>query len=56
MSVDEAEVVVEQLGNGGMLSLEEGIVDATTAGLREINKCILNSYHHRFLHILSQAR
>ena len=31
MSVDEAEVVVEQLGNGGMLSLEEGIVDATTA-------------------------
>jgi hypothetical protein len=28
MSVDEAEVVVEQLGNGGMLSLEEGIVDA----------------------------
>ncbi|KAF4764152.1 hypothetical protein N7455_010210 [Penicillium solitum] len=31
MSVEEAEVVVEQLGNGGMLSLEEGIVDATTA-------------------------
>ncbi|KAJ5466946.1 hypothetical protein N7475_004698 [Penicillium sp. IBT 31633x] len=31
MSVEDAEVVVEQLGNGGMLSLEEGIVDATTA-------------------------
>lgn len=30
MSVEEAELVVEQLGNGGMLSLEEGIVDATT--------------------------
>jgi cell division cycle protein 37 len=30
MSVDEAEVVVEQLGNGGMLSLEEGIIDGTT--------------------------
>lgn len=30
MSVDEAEQVVEQLSNGGMLSLEEGIVDATT--------------------------
>ncbi|KAJ5155236.1 hypothetical protein N7492_008039 [Penicillium capsulatum] len=31
MSVEEAEVVVEQLGNGGMLSLEEGIIDGTTA-------------------------
>ena len=30
MSVDEAELVVEQLGNGGMLSLEEGVIDATT--------------------------
>jgi cell division cycle protein 37 len=30
MSVDEAEQVVEQLGNGGMLSLEEGIIDATS--------------------------
>ncbi|KAJ5388165.1 hypothetical protein N7509_010706 [Penicillium cosmopolitanum] len=30
MSVDDAEVVVEQLGNGGMLSLEEGIIDSTT--------------------------
>ena len=30
MSVDEAEQVVEQLGNGGMLSLEEGVIDATT--------------------------
>lgn len=30
MSVEEAEVVVEQLGNGGMLSLEEGIIDGTT--------------------------
>lgn len=30
MAVDEAEQVVEQLGNGGMLSLEEGVIDATT--------------------------
>ena len=30
MSLDEAEQVVEQLGNGGMLSLEEGVIDATT--------------------------
>lgn len=30
MSVEEAEVVVEQLGNAGMLSLEEGIIDGTT--------------------------
>lgn len=30
MKVEEAEDVVEKLGQGGMLSLEEGIVDATT--------------------------
>ncbi|KAF9736889.1 hypothetical protein PMIN04_010431 [Paraphaeosphaeria minitans] len=30
MSVDEAEEVVEKLGEGGMLSLEQGVVDATT--------------------------
>lgn len=30
MSVEEAEQIVEALGEGGMLSLEEGIVDATT--------------------------
>lgn len=30
MSVEEAEEVVEQLGNGGMLSIEEGVIDATT--------------------------
>lgn len=30
MSVPEAEDVVEKLSQGGMLSLEEGIVDATT--------------------------
>jgi cell division cycle protein 37 len=30
MSVDEAEEVVEKLGQGGMLSLEEGVIDATT--------------------------
>ncbi|OKL59204.1 hypothetical protein UA08_05926 [Talaromyces atroroseus] len=30
MSVEEAEEIVEKLGQGGMLSLEEGIVDATT--------------------------
>lgn len=30
MSVEEAEVIVEKLSEGGMLSMEEGIVDATT--------------------------
>ena len=30
MSVEEAEEVVEQLGQGGMLSLEQGVIDATT--------------------------
>jgi len=30
MAVDEAEQIVEQLGSGGMLSLEEGVIDATT--------------------------
>ena len=30
MSVDEAEEVVEKLGNGGMLSVEQGVIDATT--------------------------
>lgn len=29
MSVSEAEEVVEKLGDGGMLSLEEGVIDAT---------------------------
>lgn len=30
MSVEEAEEVVEKLGEGGMLSLEQGIIDGTT--------------------------
>ncbi|KAF2084844.1 hsp90-like protein [Saccharata proteae CBS 121410] len=30
MSVEEAEEVVEKLGDGGMLSVEEGVIDATT--------------------------
>lgn len=30
MSVDEAEEIVGKLGEGGMLSLEEGVIDATT--------------------------
>jgi cell division cycle protein 37 len=30
MSVEEAEEIVEKLGAGGMLSLEEGVIDATT--------------------------
>lgn len=30
MRVEEAEEVVEKLGNSGMLSLEEGVIDATT--------------------------
>ncbi|KAI9837792.1 MAG: hypothetical protein M1819_006726 [Sarea resinae] len=42
MSVDEAEEVVGQLGEGGMLSLEEQIIDATTAegqaALKEIEE------------------
>ena len=39
MSVDEAEQVVDQLGNGGMLSLEEGVIDGTTEeGLKQIEE------------------
>lgn len=42
MSVDEAEEIVGKLGEGGMLSLEEGVVDATTAEgqrlVEEINR------------------
>jgi cell division cycle protein 37 len=30
MSVEEAEEIVEKLGMGGMLSLEQGVIDATT--------------------------
>lgn len=30
MSVEEAEEVVERLGEGGMLSLERGVIDGTT--------------------------
>ena len=30
MSVSEAEEVVEQLGEGGMLSMEQGVIDGTT--------------------------
>lgn len=30
MSVDEAEDIVQKMGDGGMLSLEEGVIDATT--------------------------
>ncbi|KAJ5216972.1 hypothetical protein N7468_009980 [Penicillium chermesinum] len=30
MSVEEAEIIVEKLSEGGMLSLEEGIIDGTT--------------------------
>ncbi len=40
MSVDEAEEIVGQLGEGGMLSLEQQIIDATTeegqAALKEL--------------------
>lgn len=35
MSVSEAEEVVEQLGEGGMLSLEEGVIDPKTEEGRE---------------------
>lgn len=38
MSVEEAEEVVGKLGEGGMLSLEEGVVDATTEQGREFLK------------------
>lgn len=30
MSVEEAEEVVGEMGEGGMLSLEEGVIDGTT--------------------------
>ena len=35
MSVEEAEEVVAQLGEGGMLSLEEGVIDGGTEEGRE---------------------
>ena len=42
MAVDEAEQVVEKLGDGGMLSLQEGVIDATNEQgqqrLREIEE------------------
>jgi len=39
LSVEQAERVVEQLGDGGMLSLEEGVIDATTEeGKRQIEQ------------------
>lgn len=42
MSVEQAEEVVEQLGQGGMLSLQEGVIDATNEEgqrrLREIEE------------------
>jgi cell division cycle protein 37 len=38
MSVEEAEAVVAKLGEGGMLSLEEGVIDATTEEGREALK------------------
>lgn len=39
MSVDEAEQVVEQLSVGGMLSLEEGVIDATTdEGMKQMEE------------------
>ncbi|KAK4697717.1 cell division cycle protein 37, partial [Lecanoromycetidae sp. Uapishka_2] len=42
MSVSEAEEVVEQLGEGGMLSLEQGVIDGTTeegqGKLRELER------------------
>ncbi|OCK73427.1 hypothetical protein K432DRAFT_430594 [Lepidopterella palustris CBS 459.81] len=42
MSVEEAEEVVGKLGEGGMLSLEEGVIDATTEegkkAMQEIEK------------------
>jgi len=42
MSVEEAEEIVEKLGQGNMLSLEEGIIDATNeegqARLKEIER------------------
>lgn len=40
MSVGEAEEVVERLGEGGMLSMEEGVIDGTTVEGREKLKAL----------------
>jgi len=40
MSVSEAEEVVDQLGEGGMLSLEQGVIDGTTEEGRERLKAL----------------
>jgi cell division cycle protein 37 len=44
MSVDEAEEVVGKLGEGGMLSLEEGVVDATTEEGKKVMEEIERSH------------
>ncbi|QIW94876.1 hypothetical protein AMS68_000394 [Peltaster fructicola] len=45
MSVAEAEQVVEQLGDGGMLSLEGGVIDATTEEGRKQVEAIEQQRH-----------
>jgi len=45
MSVDEAEEVVEKLSNGGMLAIEEGVVDATTDEGKKIMEEINRTGH-----------
>jgi cell division cycle protein 37 len=46
MSVEEAEIIVDKLGQGSMLSLEEGIVDATTEeGRKKLEEIELEGRH-----------
>ncbi|KAF2646470.1 hypothetical protein P280DRAFT_11967 [Massarina eburnea CBS 473.64] len=45
MSVDEAEEVVAKLGEGGMLSMEEGVVDATTDEGKKVMEEIERTHH-----------
>ncbi|QKX64233.1 uncharacterized protein TRUGW13939_11406 [Talaromyces rugulosus] len=46
MSVEEAEIIVDKLGQGSMLSLEEGIVDATTEeGRKKLEEIELEGKH-----------
>ncbi|KAF2727816.1 Hsp90 co-chaperone-like protein Cdc37 [Polyplosphaeria fusca] len=45
MSVEEAEEIVDKLGQGGMLSLEQGVIDATTEEGKRAMEEIERTHH-----------
>lgn len=54
MSVEEAEEVVGQLGEGNMLSMEEGVIDGTTEEgkqkLRQLEESRRHEHEHEQAH------